>query len=132
MSETTMADPSSTLIVKPMDQPDEVRSTADRGQIDLVSLGQMMLGRATFQPGWRWSEHVKPIAGTDLCQATHVGYVVAGRQAVRMSDGTEVELSAGDAFLVGPGHDAWVVGDEACVTIDFVGGPDFATNGGQR
>jgi quercetin dioxygenase-like cupin family protein len=120
------------LIVKPMEQPDEVRPTADRGQLELVSLGQTMLGRATFQPGWRWSEHVKPIAGTDLCQATHVGYVVEGRQAVRMSDGTEVELSAGDAFLIGPGHDAWVVGDEPCVTIDFVGGADFATNGGER
>jgi len=82
--------------------------------------------RATFQPGWRRSKHVKPIAGTELCHAAHNGYVVAGRQAVQMADGTEVELGPGDAFLVGPGHDSWVIGDEPCVTVDFTGGENFA------
>ena len=117
----------SQTIVKSLDAPEETRSAADRGRIDLVRLDGVVIVRATFAPGWRWSEHVKPAAGTDLCQATHTGYVVSGRQVVRMADGSEVELGPGDAFVVGPGHDAWVVGDEPCVTIDFSGG---ATSGG--
>ena len=110
-----------TLIVKSINQPEETRPTADKGRIELVTLGGATVGRATFEPGWRWSEHVKPITGTELCEATHVGYVVSGRQTVRMADGTEVELAPGDAFVVGAGHDAWVVGDEPCVTVDFSG-----------
>ena len=115
-----------TLIVKSINQPDEMRPTADKGRIELVTLGGATVGRATFEPGWRWSEHVKLIAGTELCEATHLGYVVSGRQAVRMADGTEVELAPGDAFVVGAGHDAWVVGDEPCVTLDFSGLADVA------
>jgi len=112
-----------TLIVKSLDQPDETRATADKGHVELVTVGEVTVGRATFQPGWRWSEHVKPLTGTELCQATHTGYVVSGRQAVRMADGSQAELGPGDAFVVGAGHDAWVVGDEPCVTIDFSGLP---------
>ena len=115
-------------IVRNLDRPDETRPTGDRGQVDLVSLGVVTVGRATYQPGWRWSQHVKPMVGTDLCQMTHIGYVVSGRQAVRMADGSEVELTPGDAFAVGAGHDAWVVGDEPCVTLDFSGSmAGFAT-----
>jgi hypothetical protein len=79
------------------------------------------VGRATFQPGWRWSVDVKPVAETELCQVTHTGYVLSGREVVRMADGTEVELGPGDAFVIGPGHDAWVIGDQPCVTLDFNG-----------
>jgi quercetin dioxygenase-like cupin family protein len=116
----------SSLIVKSLEDPQDSRAIAGMGQIDLVHLGEVTVGRATFQPGWRWSEHVKPQAGTDLCEVTHTGYVVSGRQMVRMADGEEVELKAGDAFVVGPGHDAWVVGEEPCVTVDFSGGQAFS------
>jgi len=109
------------LIVKSLNEPDETRPTSGRGRVDLVALAGVTVGRATFEPGWRWSEHVKPLAGTALCELPHLGYVVAGRQVVRMADGTEVELAPGDAFAVGPGHDAWVVGEEPCVTLDFSG-----------
>jgi quercetin dioxygenase-like cupin family protein len=127
MSSTSTGQSSTgTVIVKSLDQPDESRPTADKGRIELVNLGKVTVGRATFHPGWRWSEHVKPIVGTELCQATHTGYVVSGRQAVRMADGTEVELGPGDAFVIGPGHDAWVIGETPCVTLDFSGGANFA------
>ena len=114
------------LIVKSLDQPDETRSTADKGRIELVQLGEVTVGRATFEPGWTWSEHVKPLAGTELCEATHTGYVISGRHAVRMGDGTEVELGPGDAFVIGPCHDAWVIGEEPCVSLDFSGLADYA------
>ncbi len=110
------------VMAQSLDEPAESRRTGDRGRIDLVHLGDVTVGRATFAPGWRWSEHVKPLVGTELCEATHTGYVVSGRQVVRMADGSEVELAPGDAFVIEPGHDAWVVGDEPCVTVDFVGG----------
>jgi quercetin dioxygenase-like cupin family protein len=110
------------LMVRSLEDPQDSRETAGMGQIDLVHLGEVTVGRATFQPGWRWSEHVKPQAGTDLCEATHTGYVVSGRQMVRMADGEELELKPGDAFVIGAGHDAWVVGEEPCVTLDFSGG----------
>jgi quercetin dioxygenase-like cupin family protein len=109
------------VIVKSLDRPDERRAPSERTRIDLVTLDQTTVGRATFQPGWRWSEDVRPAAGTELCEITHTGYVVSGREGVRMADGTEVELGPGDAFVIGPGHDAWVIGDEPCVTLDFSG-----------
>jgi hypothetical protein len=108
-------------IVKSLDSPDERRAPSERTRIDLVTLDQTTIGRAVFQAGWRWSEDVKPVAGTGLCEITHTGYVVSGREGVRMADGTEVELGPGDAFVIGPGHDAWVIGDEPCVTLDFSG-----------
>ncbi|HZU39576.1 MAG TPA: cupin domain-containing protein [Solirubrobacteraceae bacterium] len=114
------------LQVKSLDAADEKRTIADQGRIDFVHLDGVTIGRATFAPGWRWSEHVKPLAGTELCQATHTGYVVSGRQAVRMADGTEVELGPGDAYVVGPGHDAWVVGDEPYVSVDFTTSAEYA------
>ncbi|HLI31770.1 MAG TPA: cupin domain-containing protein [Solirubrobacteraceae bacterium] len=111
----------SSVIVKSLEDPEDSRATAGHGRIDLVRLGGLTVGRATFQPGWRWSEHVKPQAGTELCEAAHTGYVVSGRQMVRMADGSEFELKPGDAFVIGPGHDAWVLGEEPCVTVDFSG-----------
>jgi hypothetical protein len=109
------------VIVKSLDRPDDSRAPSERTRIDLVTLDQTTIGRATFQPGWRWSEDVKPVAGTELCEVTHTGYVVSGLEGVRMADGTEVKLGPGDAFMIGPGHDAWVIGDEPCVTLDFSG-----------
>ncbi len=109
------------VIVKSLDRPDERRQPSERGRIDLVTLDRTTVGRAVFEPGWRWSEDVKPVAGTELCEVTHTGYVVSGSEGVRMADGTEVELGPGDAFVIGPGHDAWVIGNEPCVTLDFSG-----------
>ena len=99
--------------------PDDKRSF-EHGEISLVNLTGFTVGRAELRPGWRWSTDVKPLAGTDSCQGTHRSYVLSGRLHVTMSDGRELELRPGDAHLVGPGHDAWVVGDEPCVTIDFI------------
>ena len=95
---------------KSFGSPDEVRLMADKGRVELVKVGDGVVGKATFEPGWRWSDHVKPIAGTDSCQAAHFGYVVSGRQMVRMDDGTELEFGAGDVVAIPPGHDGWVVG----------------------
>jgi quercetin dioxygenase-like cupin family protein len=114
------------LAKKSFDAPDETRPMSGMGQVELVKIGDGMVGKATFQPGWRWSEHVKPVAGTDSCQAPHVGYVVSGRQRVRMDDGTELEFAAGDVIAIPPGHDGWVVGDEPCVMIDFSGMEHYA------
>ena len=105
--------------VKSFESPDEVRPFEGNGKADVVNVGGHTIGRGTFEPGWRWSENVKPIAGTDSCQVSHLGYVVSGRMAVRMDDGSEGEVGPGDVVAIPPGHDAWVVGDEACVLVDF-------------
>lgn len=106
------------LEAKNVDKPDE-RRDFPRGHLDMVMLGDRPVGRTTFQPGWRWSESVKPIAGTDSCQFFHIAYVMSGRMHVRMNDGSEVEIGPGDAVAIPPGHDAWVLGDEDCVMVDF-------------
>ncbi len=108
--------------------PDDKRSF-EHGEVSLVNLTGFTLGRAEFRPGWRWSTDVKPVVGTDSCQGTHMSYVVSGRFHVVMDDGRELELGPGDAHLVGPGHDAWVVGDEPCVTVDFIPTGDNAGAG---
>src|SRR5436190_13459755 len=100
------------------DSPDETR-TPEKTRIDLVRVGPTTAGRFAFQPGWRWSECIRPVAGTDSCQNRHVGVVVSGRLAVRHEDGTELELAPGDAYLIEPGHDAWVAGDEPFVGYEF-------------
>jgi hypothetical protein len=107
------------------DRPEETRKfEAGMGRMDLLHGSQV--GRGTYEPGWRWSTHVKPIAGTATCQVSHMGYVVAGRMVVAMEDGEQVEFSAGDFMTVPPGHDAWVLGDEACVLIDWQGASGYA------
>ena len=106
---------------------DETRPFEDgKGQLELVTLAGGAVGRATFEPGWQWSKHVKPIAGTDSCQAAHMGYVISGRMLVRMDDGEEAEFGPGDFMICPPGHDAWTVGDAACVVIDWQGVADYA------
>jgi class 3 adenylate cyclase len=110
---------------KHFDHPDEIR-TVEKARIDLVELGELAIGRAVFEPGWRWSEHVKPIVGTESCQVHHIGYVVSGHLHIEMTDGASLELMGGDAFEIPPGHDAWVVGDEPWVSVDWAGRRLFA------
>jgi len=94
--------------------------------VELVNVGGSTIGLITFEPGWRWSECVKPVVGTESCQAPHTGYTISGRLHVVMDDGTEGEVGPGDAGWVAPGHDAWVVGDEPYVGLDFTGAADYA------
>jgi quercetin dioxygenase-like cupin family protein len=100
------------------DSPDETR-TPDKTRIELVRMPGASAARFTLEPGWRWSECIKPVAGTESCQARHVGVVRGGRLGVRHEDGTEIELTPGDAYVIEPGHDAWVVGDEPFVGYEF-------------
>jgi hypothetical protein len=119
-----------TLQIASLDTVGEKRSF-DHGQLHIITLGDATIGRAVFNPGWRWSTDVKPAAGTDSCQVAHTGVVLSGRFHVRMDDGTEADLGPGDAHVVPPGHDAWVVGDEQCVTIDIAHGTAGGTMGGR-
>jgi hypothetical protein len=105
--------------VKSFDSPDETRPFEGKGQAEVLNVGGQVVGRGTFEPGWRWSENVKPIAGTDSCQVSHLGYVLSGRMKVYMDDGSEAEVGPGDVIAIAPGHDAEVIGDEPCVTLDF-------------
>ena len=102
-----------------MSAPDETR-TPDRTTLQVVQLGNASVARMTLQPGWRWSECIKPIVGGESCQAPHLGYVVAGRLHVVADDGTEADLVAGETYRLDPGHDAWVVGDDPVVGLEFV------------
>ena len=104
--------------IKSFDTPDETRPFEARGRVELVSVAGREVGRGIFEPGWRWSEHVKPIAQTQSCEFPHLGYVLSGRMRIVMDDGSEGEIGPGHVFSIAPGHDAEVVGDEACVMID--------------
>ena len=115
------------LVRKSLESPEETRPfEAGTGQMALVNLDAGPVGRATFEPGWQWSKHVKPIAKTESCQASHMGYFISGRMKVVMDDGEEQEFGPGDLMICPPGHDAWTVGDEACVIIDWQGVADYA------
>lgn len=100
------------------DSPDETR-TPDKTRVDVVRVGPTSAARLVFEPGWTWSDCIKPVVGTDSCQARHVGVLQSGRIRVVHDDGTELELSPGDAYVIEPGHDAWVVGDEGVVAFEF-------------
>jgi hypothetical protein len=104
---------------KSFDTPDEKRPFAEKGSAEIVTLGGSSVLKGRFEPGWRWSEHIRPIAGTDSCQSPHFFYVLSGRMHVVMDDGTEGETGPNDVTRIEPGHDAWVVGDEPCVVVDF-------------
>jgi mannose-6-phosphate isomerase-like protein (cupin superfamily) len=109
----------SQLTARRFEEPDEVRDLGGMGTLEIVRIGDTVASRATFLPGWRWSEHIRPIVGGESCQVDHGAfYIVSGRIHVRMDDGTEAEFGAGDIAAIGPGHDAWVVGDEAVVQLD--------------
>jgi hypothetical protein len=114
-----------TIMKKTLNKPDDVRRFP-KGQVEVVTIGDITFGKGTFQPGWKWSESVKPIAKTDSCRAPHTQYHISGRLHVRMDDGTEKEYGPGDVGVVPPGHDAWVVGDEPAVVIDFTGMAHYA------
>jgi quercetin dioxygenase-like cupin family protein len=122
-----MATAAAKLVRKSLDQPEEIRPfEGDSGRLELVNLEGGAVGRATFEPGWRWSQHVKPIAKTESCQAAHMGYVISGRMKIVMDDGTSDEFGPSDLMICPPGHDAWVVGGEPCVVIDWQGVADYA------
>lgn len=110
--------------VKNFRNPDEVREFP-LGRLELVTIGGVTVGRATFQPGWRWSTSVQPLVKTKSCEAPHFQYQVSGRVHVVMDDGTEFDCGPGDVSLLPMGHDAWVVGDEPVVVVDFQGMVDY-------
>jgi uncharacterized cupin superfamily protein len=112
--------------VKNFESPDETRAFEGKGQAKMVELAGHIVGYGTFEPGWKWSENVKPIAGTDSCQVAHFGYVLSGSMRVHMDDGQEIEINSGDVVAIPPGHDAEVTGSEACVMVDFGEIGDYA------
>ncbi len=105
---------------KSIDAPDEKRAF-ENGKWDIINIGGITLGRATFQPGWKWSKSVKPIVKTESCQSHHVGYVISGRMKLVMSDGSQAEVSPGSVYDIPPGHDAWVEGSETFVALELMG-----------
>ena len=107
------------------DRPEEIRQF-EKGRVELVRIGGAVVGRAIFEPGWSWSKCVKPIAKTESCQAPHFQYHISGKIRVRMDDGAEMEFKAGDVSYLPSGHDAWVVGKEPAVVVDFQGMADYA------
>jgi hypothetical protein len=107
------------VVLKRFEQPDEVR-TFEKGKFEIVRIGGMTIGRATYEPGWRWSLHVGPATGTSSC-SVDVGMVISGRATAAMDNGTITEMCPGDVFHIAPGHDSWVVGDEPYVSLHFLG-----------
>ena len=105
--------------VKSFDKPDETRTFEGKGMTDLVQVAGRTVARGQFEPGWKWSVNVKPIAQTEWCETSHLGYVEHGRMRIHMMDGSEQELAAGEVVAIAPGHDAEVVGDETCTFVDF-------------
>ena len=113
------------FLVKSHDAPDESRRP-DKGQVDVVRVDDFTLARLTFQPGWRWSESIKPIVKTESCQVNHVGHCVSGSLEVQLNDGAKATVTAGESYTIPAGHDAWVIGDEPFVGIEFAGAEEFA------
>ena len=111
---------------KNFDSPDEVREFEGKGQVDIVNIGERAVGRGTFEPGWKWSNNVKPIAKTDSCQTDHLVYILEGRMKVFMDDGSELEFGPGDVGRIPPGHDAEVVGDDTVVSLELGDAGNYA------
>ena len=118
---TTTQTPAPRMAKKSFDSPDEAKQPFPRTTFQAVTLGNLTFNRETLQPGWRWSEDVKPVAKTASCQKFHVKIFLSGRQRIRLEDGTEMEFGPGDVAVIPPGHDAWVVGDEPNVLIELAG-----------
>jgi quercetin dioxygenase-like cupin family protein len=114
------------LEIKNVATPDETRPFVGKGRAAVVNVAGHPVLYGTFEPGWRWSEHLKPIAGTESCQATHLLYCLSGRMRVETDSGEQGEIGPGDVAAIEPGHDAWVVGDEPCVAVDFGGYAQYA------
>jgi quercetin dioxygenase-like cupin family protein len=113
------------VVLKRFEDPDEVR-LFEKGRFEIVRIGNMTIGRATYEPGWKWSQHISPTAGTAFCEVEHVGMVISGRAAVAMKEGQVQELVPGTVFYVPPvAHDSWVVGDEAYVSLHFLGADQY-------
>jgi len=113
------------VILKRFDSPDEIR-TFEKGKFEIVRISGMTLGRATYEPGWKWSTHVGGASGAKSCQVEHVGVVISGTATAAMNDGTIYELQAGDIFFIPPGHDSWVVGDAPYVSLHLLGADQYA------
>ena len=112
-------------VLKRFESPDETR-TFEKGRFEVVKMGTMTIGRASYEAGWKWSEHVGAAQGVSSCMVEHVGLVISGRAAVKMDNGEERVMEPGDLFYVPPGHDSWVVGDEPYVSLHIMGSEDYA------
>jgi len=115
------------VILKRFDNPDET-STFEKGKFELVRLGERTIGKASYEPGWKWSVHVGAAQGLKSCSVEHVGLVVSGCATAAMDDGRIIEMRAGDLFYIAPGHDSWVVGNEPYVSLHFMGAGEYARN----
>ena len=113
------------VILKSFENPDETRRF-EKGKFEIVQIGGMILGRATYEPGWKWSLHVGPLAGAPLCAIEHVGLVISGRAIAAMQDGREIELKPGELFYIPPvPHDSWVIGEEPYISLHFLGADSY-------
>jgi quercetin dioxygenase-like cupin family protein len=113
------------VILKRFEEPDETR-TFEKGKFEIVNIGGLTIGRATYEPGWKWSTHVSPQVGAALCEVEHVGMVISGRAVAAMADGEVIELAPGNLFYIPPAaHDSWVVGDEQYVSLHFMGAEHY-------
>ena len=119
------------VILKRFDHPDEVR-VFEKGKFELLQLGGMTIGRATYEPGWKWSVHVGKATGATSCMVEHVGMVISGCATAAMDDGRVIELRAGDVFYIAPGHDSWIIGNEPYVSLHFLGAESYAQQKKQR
>jgi len=115
------------VVLKRFEHPDELRSF-EKGKFEIIHVGGLTIGRATYQPGWKWSLHVGAATGAKSCKVEHVGMVVSGRATAAMDDGRVIEMKAGDIFYIAPGHDSWVVGDEPYVSLHFLGAEMYAAH----
>jgi quercetin dioxygenase-like cupin family protein len=115
------------VILKRFDQPDEIRNF-DKGKFEVVHIAGMTIGRATYSPGWKWSEHVGRSLGKKSCDVEHVGLVVSGCATAAMDDGRVIEMKPGDIFYIAPGHDSWVVGDEPYISLHLMGAGNYAAH----
>lgn len=114
---------------KSFNNPDETRPFADKGEAEILMIGGGSVLKGRFEPGWKWSEHLAPIVGTERCESPHFLYVLSGRMHVQMNDGTEGEVGPNEVARIEPGHDAWVIGEEACMVVDFGASPTYAKSG---
>lgn len=115
------------VILKRFEKPDEIRHF-DKGRFEVIHIGGMTIGRASYEPGWKWSEDVGKAIGNKSCDVEHVGIVISGRATAAMDDGRVIEMKSGDVFYIAPGHDSWVVGDEPYVSLHLMGAGAYAAN----